>query len=71
MLLQLVLSSIAMFYLLVLKLPAGVRKLLEGLMRRILWKGLELRVSMEMIPISWEVICKPLKLGRLGVLLLT
>ena len=63
MLLQLMISVIPMFFLLVFKLPMGVRMELQSLMRGFWWKELGLRKSRVMAPVTKELICKPTKLG--------
>ena len=50
------------FYLPVFKLPVGIRKRLDGLMRRFFWKGSESEDNRGMALIAWDVVCgRPLK----------
>ena len=59
---------IPMFYLSIFKLPVGVGKQLEGLMRRFLWKGSKLGNGEGMVPVSRNVTCRLVNFGGLGVL---
>ena len=58
----------SLFYLSIFKLPIGVGKRLEGLMRRFLWKGTGLGQRRGQAMVSWEIACKPIKAGGLGIL---
>ena len=56
MLLRSVLVAIPIFYLSVAKLPIGVGKRLERLMRRFLWNGLGIEQRNGQALVSWEVV---------------
>ena len=60
MLLCSVLSAIPIFYLSVFKVPMGVSKQLEGLMRRFFWRGIRVGEGQGMLLVAWDVVCRPL-----------
>ena len=61
-----ILAAIPIFYLLVYKLPIGVGKRLEGLMRRFLWNGSGTKQLNGQALVSWEVVCRPTQARGLG-----
>ena len=67
-LIQSVLSAIPLFYFSVFKVPVGVEKQLEGLMRLFLWKGTTLRQGRCLAMVSRDVVCRPIKQGGFGIL---
>ena len=66
-LLKAVLAAIPTYYLSIFRMPAGVRKRLESLMRGFFWKGSCHGDSRGAALVSWEVVCRPTNLGGLGV----
>ena len=57
----------SIFYLSIFKLLEAMGKRLEGLMRRFLWEGSEIRQSPGLAMDSWDVVCRPTKVGGLGM----
>lgn len=64
-LINLVLSSLPLFFLSFFKIPKEVCSKLVGIQRRILWGGDD--VNNKIAWVKWEDICKTKKLGGLGV----
>ena len=53
------------------KLPTYVGKQLDGLMRRVLWKGSGEREGRGLAIVSWDMVCRPFKLEGLRFLVVT
>lgn len=60
-----VLNSLAVFYLSLFKVPAGVAKLLDKIQARFLWGGSEVKKKLHMV--NWEEITKKKGCGGLGI----
>ena len=67
-LLHSVLTAIPIFYLYVFKLPIGVGKRLESLMRQFMWKGSGPGQRRGQAMVSWDIVCGPIKARDLGTL---
>ena len=67
-LLRSVLTAIPIFYLSVYKLPIGVGKRLEGLIRRFLWNKSGSEQGTGQALVSWEVVCRPTEDGELRII---
>ena len=59
---------IHIFQLSVCKMPIGVGKRLDGLMRRFLWKGCKSGQRWGQALVSWASVCRPIQAGGLGIL---
>ena len=66
-LLQLVLSAIPIFYLFVFRLPAGVGRRLDGLLRNFFWE-VSGSAGGGMALVSWDMMCRPTSYDGLRVL---
>ena len=59
------LSSFPIYFLSLFKIPVGVAKRLEKMMRDFLWSGSGESSRDHLV--SWEVVCKPNSQGGLGI----
>ncbi|XP_062093314.1 uncharacterized protein LOC133799310 [Humulus lupulus] len=64
-LIQSILSSIPVYYLLLFRIPKGVVEVLEKLMRDFLWEGADHAKSDHLV--SWKEVCKSRDHGGLGI----
>ena len=61
-----VLSAMVVFQMMVIEMPAWLRKRIDGLRRGVLWEGKEFAVGGKCL-VSWRIICRPIKFGGLGM----
>ena len=66
-LLKAVLAAIPTYFMTIFKLPGGVRKRLEQLMRGFFWHGSRPEESRGVPLVAWEIVCRPVEQGGLGV----
>ena len=66
-LLKAVLAAIPTYFMSIFRLPCGVRKGLEQLMRRFFWCGSRPEETRAVPLVVWETVCRPIEQGGLGV----
>ena len=66
-LLKAVLSAIPTYYMSLLRVPVGVRKRMEAIMRNFFWHGAETDGTRGHALIKWSTVCRPTAEGGLGV----
>ena len=66
-LLKAVLAAIPTYFMSIFRLPCGVRKRLEQLMRRFFWCGSRAEETRAVPLVAWETVCRPIEQGGLGV----
>ena len=66
-LLKAVLSAIPTFFMSIFRMPAGVRRLLETVMRDFFWHGPRQDPARGTTLVAWETVCRPVTQGGLGV----
>ena len=67
MLLKAVLSAILTYYMSVFRIPAGVCKRMEAIMRRFFWQGVETDRTRGRAIVKWSAVSRPTAKGGLGV----
>ena len=66
-LLNAVLSAIPTYFMVIFRMPAGVRRRLESVMRDFFWRGPRQEGSRGVALVAWETVCRPVSQGGLGV----
>ena len=66
-LLKVVLSAIPTYFMAIFRMPAGVLRRLESLMRGFFWHGPRQEGSRGVALVAWETVCRPVSQGGLGV----
>ena len=66
-LLKAVLSAILTYFMAIFRMPAGVRRRLESVMRGFSWRGSRQEESRGVGLVAWESMCRPVSQGGLGV----
>ena len=59
--------AIPIYYMLIFMMPAGVRRRLEKIMRRFLWRGSQPDEARGTSLVSWTTVCRPITQGGLGI----
>ena len=62
-----VLSAIPTFFMSIFRMPVGVRRRLETVMRGFFWHGPKLDSGLGAVLVVWETVCRPVSQGGLGV----
>ena len=70
-LLKAVRAAIPIYFMSIFRMPVGVRRQLERIMRGFFWRGPRLEESRGMASVPWETVCRPVDQGGLGVRQLT
>ena len=66
-LLKAVLAAIPTYFMSIFRMPVGVRRRLEQLMRGFFWLGSRPEESRGVALVAWETVCRPVDQGGLGV----
>ena len=66
-LLKAVLSAIPTYFMAIFRMPAGVRRRMESVMRGFFWRGSRQEGSRGVALVAWETVCRPVSQGGLGV----
>ena len=66
-LLQSVLAAIPIYFMAIFRLPEGMRRQIETIMRRFFWQGARLSKSRGVALVAWRTVCRPKVLGGLGI----
>ena len=66
-LLKTVLATIPMYYMLVFRMPAGVKRCLEKIMWSFFWRGPQLEETRGAALVAWKTVCRSASLSGLGI----
>ena len=66
-LLKAVLAAIPIYYMSIFTMPAGVRRCLEKIMRRFLWRGSQPDEARGTALVAWSTVYRPVTQGGLGI----
>ena len=65
--LKAVLSAIPTYFMSIFRMPVGVRRRLEAVMRGFFWRGSRPEEARGTALVTWETVCRPVSQGDLGV----
>ena len=66
-LLKMVMAAIPIYYMLIFRMPAGVRRCLEKIMRSFFWRGPQPEETQGVALVVWKTLCRPPSQGGLGI----
>ena len=66
-LLKAVLVAIPIYYMSIFMMPVSVRRRLEKIMRRFLWRGSQPDETRGTALVAWSTVCRPVNQGGLGI----
>ena len=66
-LLKAVLAAIAIYYMSIFTMPAGIRRCLEKIIQSFLWRGSQPDKARGTALVAWSTVCRPENQGSLGI----